>query len=332
VAMNSGISGSAPPPLVSVVTIFKDGERFLSEAIESIVAQTYPRWELLLVDDGSAPPATAIARDYAAREPDRIRYLDHEGHANRGMSASRNLGLAHARGDYVAFLDADDVLVPGTLAHHVAILEAHPEVGTVVGTTENWRSWDHSRDPVRPDSITSHGIAAERVIAGHRLLTLLLRDRAYIQANFAVLSRRQVLQAIGGFEDAFRDLYEDQIFFAKACLASPIYLTSRCAGRYRHHPESACAVADVEQKRAARLRYLLWLGEYLIQTEQTSRRLWSAWAAAVVLVNSRPGALLRHVSNIGWWGRKVLNYARELAIARERHREAPSHRSGNSSI
>jgi glycosyltransferase involved in cell wall biosynthesis len=319
--MNSETSAPLPPALVSVVTIFKDGERFLPEAIESVLGQTYPHWELLLVDDGSAPPATAIARAYAAREPDRIRYMDHEGHANHGMSASRNLGLARACGEYVAFLDADDVLLPGTLAHHVAILNARPDVGTVVGTTENWRSWDHTRSPVRPDSIVSHGIAADRVIPGDELLARLLRDRAYIQANFAVLIRRHVLQATGGFENAFRDLYEDQIFFAKAFLASPIYLTSRCAGRYRQHPESACAVADVEQKRAARIRYLLWLAEYLIETKQTTRRLWSAWAAAVVPLDARPNALVRHVSSVAWWGRKVLDRAREWAITRERHRE-----------
>src|SRR5258706_2880162 len=79
--------------LVSVVVIFLNAERFISEAVESVVAQTYGNWELLLVDDGSNDGSTEIARSYAAKFPDKIRYLEHHGHENRGMSASRNLGI-----------------------------------------------------------------------------------------------------------------------------------------------------------------------------------------------------------------------------------------------
>src|SRR5512147_1824882 len=103
-------------PLVSGVIIFWNAERFLQEAIESVLAQTYPSWELLLVDDGSTDGASEIARSYAARHPERIRYLEHPGHRNRGMSASRNLGLQQSRGALVAFLDSDDVWLPEKLA------------------------------------------------------------------------------------------------------------------------------------------------------------------------------------------------------------------------
>ena len=85
---------TAATPLVSVVMPFLDGIRFLPEAIDSVVTQTYPEWELLLVDDGSTDGSSALARDYARGRPDRIRYLEHAGHANRGKSTSRNLGIA----------------------------------------------------------------------------------------------------------------------------------------------------------------------------------------------------------------------------------------------
>ena len=84
-------------PEVSVTIIFLDEERFLAEAVESVLAQSYTNWELLLVDDGSTDRSTEIARGYALANPDRIRYLEHPGHANRGMSASRNLGVRSAR-------------------------------------------------------------------------------------------------------------------------------------------------------------------------------------------------------------------------------------------
>src|SRR5262245_39269876 len=97
------------PPLISAITIFLNGDRFIREAIESVLAQTYQSWERLLGDDGSTDGSSAIALEYASRFPGRIRYIEHEGHHNRGMSASRNAGIRHARGRYIALLDADDV-------------------------------------------------------------------------------------------------------------------------------------------------------------------------------------------------------------------------------
>ncbi|HUG86498.1 MAG TPA: glycosyltransferase, partial [Euzebya sp.] len=96
-------------PLVSVVVPFYNDGQFLEDAIDSVRAQAFEEWELLLVDDGSTDGSTRVARRAAADHSGRIRYLDHPGHANRGAPASRNRGIAMARGSYVAFLDADDV-------------------------------------------------------------------------------------------------------------------------------------------------------------------------------------------------------------------------------
>src|SRR5262245_36560058 len=95
-------------PLVSVIIIFFDAEQFIKEAIESVFAQTYDAWELLLVDDGSTDGSPAIAERCAKRYSGKVRHLEHGGRQNRGMSASRNLGIANANGEYIAFLDADD--------------------------------------------------------------------------------------------------------------------------------------------------------------------------------------------------------------------------------
>ena len=103
-------------PAVSVIIIFLNEERFLPEAIESVFGQTYTNWELLLIDDGSSDGSVGIARQYARQHPNRVRYLDHEGHRNRGMSASRNFGIQHARGKYIALGDADDVWLPRNTA------------------------------------------------------------------------------------------------------------------------------------------------------------------------------------------------------------------------
>ena len=128
-------------PLVSIIMIFLNGERFIEEAIASVFAQTWPHWELLLVDDGSSDRSPAIAKAWAERRPERVRYLQHADGANHGTGPSRNLGLDHARGEYIAFLDADDVFLPERLARHVAMLEARPEVGAVQSKMLIWHSW-----------------------------------------------------------------------------------------------------------------------------------------------------------------------------------------------
>ena len=130
------------PPRVSTIVIFLDAKRFFEEAIESIIGQDYADWELLLVDDGSADGTADIARRYAEVDPLRIRYLTHPGRENRGMSASRNLGIREARGEYVAFLDADDAWLPGKLAQQVAILDSYPNAAMVYGPTLRWYSWN----------------------------------------------------------------------------------------------------------------------------------------------------------------------------------------------
>src|SRR5262245_11427251 len=94
-------------PLVSVVLNFLNAQQFIEEAIERVFSQTYENWKLLLVDDGSTDKSTAIARRYAAQHPQKVQYLEHEVHQNRGQSAARNLGICNSAGEYIAFLDAD---------------------------------------------------------------------------------------------------------------------------------------------------------------------------------------------------------------------------------
>src|SRR6266542_3309857 len=111
-AESIGTQVMPPGLLVSVVVPFWNASAFLEEAIASVFAQTFQSWELLLIDDGSSDGSTEIAKRYAERFPGRVRYFEHERHANRGVAASRNLGVRHAKGPYIAFLDADDVWLP----------------------------------------------------------------------------------------------------------------------------------------------------------------------------------------------------------------------------
>ena len=202
-------------PRVSVITIFLNAERFIAEAIDSVLAQEFRDFELILVDDGSTQGCTAIAHDYARRYAPIVRCLEHEGHENRGMSASRNLGLSAARGEFVAFIDADDVWLPAKLAEQVAIMDANPGLGMVCGAARYWYSWDGGEDAI----IRTGHIANAVIPPPEAAVALYPLGEAAAPCPSDLLLRRDVVTALGGFEEHFtgpRQLYEDQAFLGEA--------------------------------------------------------------------------------------------------------------------
>lgn len=256
--------GSTIEHVVSVITIFHDAERFLEEAIASVLAQTYPNWELLLVDDGSTDGSTAIAKAHAQRLPERIRYLAHAGHENRGMSASRNLGLRDARGEYVAWLDADDVYRPEKLERQVALLKAHPEASMVYGATTHWYTW--AAGETRQDVPRRLGVPPDTLVQPPELVIRYLRGTAQTPGTCGVLVRCDVARQLGGFDERFRGMYEDQVFFCKIGLETPVWVESGQWDLYRQHPDSHSRRMDAagEWSRAgdpnvATQRFLEWL-------------------------------------------------------------------------
>lgn len=112
------------PERVSVIVPVFNGVRFLAEAIESVLRQTAPPLELLVVDDGSSDGSAALARGFAG-----VTVIE-RGHA--GVSAARNVGVAAARGTHLAFLDADDEWAPEKLERQLALLRDEPSAGLAV--------------------------------------------------------------------------------------------------------------------------------------------------------------------------------------------------------
>ena len=248
-------------PVVSVVIIFLDPGPFLEEAIESVRQQTFRNWELLLVDDGSSDGSSEVARLAAEAEPHRVRYLEHAKHANRGMSASRNLGCLHARGTYVTFLDADDVLRPQALETLLSTLRTAPRAAMAYGPVEYWYSWAGPR-AARGDFVQRLGVAAPALIEPPALLLRFLRRRA--SAPSGMMVRADVIREVRGFEDAFRGMYEDQAFCAKVCLRRPVVTTAACVYRYRQHPGTSSSRAYRSgEPDFGRTSFLQWLGGYL---------------------------------------------------------------------
>lgn len=112
---------------VSIVLPVFNCADYLAHAVESVILQTMDSWELLIVDDGSKDDSARIATRYATGN-DRIQLVRHPGDENRGVAASRKLGVDCARGEFVAFLDADDCFRKDKLERQLAIMREHPEV------------------------------------------------------------------------------------------------------------------------------------------------------------------------------------------------------------
>ncbi len=268
------MSGQAE--LVSVVVNFLNAERFLEEAIASVHAQTYRTWELLLVDDGSTDASTEIARRHAKRDAERVRYLEHPGHENKGASAARNLGIAQARGELIAFLDADDVWLPNRLERGVELLRRHPEADMVYGESEYWCSWDAGHGPCR-DRVQPHGFRADRVVQAPELLIRYLTNRAAVPCPTSMTLRSRAARDSGGFIESFRGMNDDQAFLARFCLYHDVYVAHECWDRYRQHDASLCATAARRGEVArARQHYLAWLRAFLAESGLRGTRVWDA--------------------------------------------------------
>jgi glycosyltransferase involved in cell wall biosynthesis len=269
--VGSGVT-SGTQPLVSCIIIFLDEEKYLAEAIQSVLAQTYENWELILVDDGSSDRSAEIAREYVARRPDRIRYLTHPKGMNCGMSASRNLGLRDARGLFVAFLDGDDIWYPDKLERQIELLNEHPDAVMVSGASLYWRSWEAdnpSGDRVVPvgqvPGADGSSLRQDQLYAAGTLMKELYPlGRGTTPSSSGMMIRRDTALAVGGFEPSFRGLFEDQVFLAKVLLAGPAYVSQTIFDRYRQHGESCSSVTrNPSERNHLRRRYLGWLKGYL---------------------------------------------------------------------
>ncbi|HKC23928.1 MAG TPA: glycosyltransferase, partial [Thermoanaerobaculia bacterium] len=315
-------------PRVSVIVPFLNAGKFLAAAIESVLAQKTEDWELLLVDDGSKDGSGGTARSYADRHPGKIRVLEHPGHVNLGVCASRNLGVREARGDLVALLDADDVWLPEKLREQVAILDAHPSAAMVYGHSKYWRSWMEGAGGSAADHTPALGVELDRV---HEPPTLALRlyplAKGTAPCPSDLLLRKELVERIGGFEERFHreyQLYEDQAFLSKVYLNAAVYVSSRTWDLYRIHPAS-CDAAVIGSGRYHEVRrfFLEWLEGYYRDHGIADPALRAALGRALFPYRhpllERVGRMrdLR-VADVGSWARDRLASARVPRVGRVR--------------
>ncbi|MDR4508965.1 MAG: glycosyltransferase family 2 protein [Candidatus Brocadiaceae bacterium] len=329
-------------PQVSVIIPFFNASKYIKEAIESVLSQSYANWELILVNDGSTDSSSDIVFPYVSRHRDRMKILSHVGLTNRGTSASRNLGIKHARGNLLGFLDADDVWKDNFLEYHVSIFDQYPEISMSYGPGLWWHSWEPEKHGQKRDYVQDLGIKADRIVEPRALTELYLDNTGAVPAPSGVLFNREMMNQVGNWEEAFTGMCDDQAVYAKVCLRFSAYVSSKCLYYYRQHEHSLCSMW-VRQWGCYKSRepYLAWLTlyfSYKVSASDTllkkvSAHLWSVrlalalekfpslfdiegWIKKIYQIISTFMKLAKHTGSYFSSNRKVLNVIKKR-IARK---------------
>ena len=249
---------------VSVIIPAYNGDRYIAEAIDGVLSQTFSEYEVIVVDDGSTDDTSQIARQYG----DRVNYLSQ---ANQGVAASRNLGLAAARGEYIAFLDQDDVFFPHKLSAQVALLDEDPnlgivnsgwqivdEVGTVKAAVQPWQQI--------PDLSCANLIIWKPVFLG------------------AMLFRRSWLERSGGFDSTLSQTPDVDLVMRLAMMGCPAAWVEQTTVKYRQHEANASKNTLLQARELNEITSRFFasskLSPEIKNLESRSRYqslIWSAW-------------------------------------------------------
>jgi glycosyltransferase involved in cell wall biosynthesis len=321
---SSGVSG-----LVSVIMPVFNGERFLRQAIESVFAQTYRNWELIAVNDGSTDGSAAILADYGAK----IRVFHHQ--ENLGAASARNRAIFAARGEWLAFLDQDDLWAPDKLQRQ---LEAVAPGDTAISTEA--RVIDENGAVIRP--IFSHGDNLEHSTLARTItlnpiyvLTVLIRRQAVLEVGALDAENRygtdewQLWMRLLARGHRFRFLPEVLASYRvhpgntsgdhTSMMRGELFALRRVHKEMRFHGADLRVYRDKAQKHCFNLAWDLWdrsrsgpaRGQFL-RAAMHGPMSWRAWlCAACTLLPGRLGwRWLRRLAGPrsmpamqkGWWG------------------------------
>ena len=216
-------------PLVSIIVPAYNGEKYLRESLDSILAQTYPRTEVLVMDDASTDGTPKILESYC----DRVRVVRQP--QNRGIYGNANDGIAMARGEYIAVYHADDVYLPTIVEREVEFLEKYPEAGAVFGKVIFIDGWGRElkRPELRPE------VRGSRPLDFAVVFNALLNHMNYFLTCPTAMVRASVYQDVGVYRDEeFRNTSDMEMWlriarrYAVGVLDEPLI-------RYRHFHDSS---------------------------------------------------------------------------------------------
>ncbi|GAB3224702.1 hypothetical protein GCM10027346_05140 [Hymenobacter seoulensis] len=229
----SELSANSPLPLVSIVATCYNHAPFLRPALDSILAQTYPNIEVVLLDNASTDGSAAILQEYAARYPHWHLQLLPE---NIGLCRAFNLGYRRTSGEFVVDFATDDVLLPERLTQQVALFQQlPPHVGVVYSDAELIdEQGRHLRYHIRREN----GRLFPQPASGEVFAEVL---RRYFISTPTMLMRRATLDALGGFDETL--YYEDFDFWVRAARDWHFQFLDAVTTQKRKHPQAMSGTA-----------------------------------------------------------------------------------------
>ena len=223
--------------LVSVVIPCYNHAEFLAHAIESVLAQTYSNFELIVVDDGSTDDTAEVVRRYSP-----VHYAYQE---NAGRSSARNTGLLESRGEFLVFLDADDRLLPNALETGINCMHEHPECAFVSG---HCRVID-SNGAILPSPRQRH--------VKHEHYLRLLRGGSYIWCPAVALFQRKVFDFVHGFDSALMPV-EDYDLYLRITKDFPVHSHNQVIAEYRQHRSNTSRDVSAMERAALAAHEAQW--------------------------------------------------------------------------
>ncbi len=206
-------------PMISVVLPVHNCPDYISEAIKSILNQTFENFEFIIIDDGSTDNTTEIARTFA---DSRIRFFQQE---NQGLAATLNRGIELAKGKYIARQDQDDISLPERFSRQAAYLDAHPNCGLVGTWAEIWEGEKKSE--------RAHRHPSDNVTLQYELLF----NNPFVHSS--VMLRKSALEQVGGYStDSERQPPEDYELWSRIARCYQVANIPEILMIYREIPRS----------------------------------------------------------------------------------------------
>ncbi len=296
---------------ISVIIPCYNQGQYLAEAIDSVLAQHRADAEIIVVNDGSPDHTADVARAYG----DRIVYIEQE---NRGFSGARNTGIRAARGDYVAFLDSDDVYLPGTLDTLAAYLDTHPDTALVCGEAILW------------DGIQELGLKSRRSGRPQHPANFRWETINFTPTPSTTMVRRAIFMEIGLFDEGLKRAAEDWLLGVRVARRYPMTFLPEPLLYYRLHGANATAdpaIIDTSNRYAARV--IVDSPEFAEYPAFFRARLLYYRAATAWRFESKPAVLAflaraavtdPHQLGYGW---TVINKGLRRALSRRRQAATP---------
>jgi len=244
-------------PLVSILIPCHNAAPWLAQALESALAQTWSHQEIIVVDDGSSDDSAALARTFVPRG---IRLIEQ---TNRGASAARNTALAAAQGDYFQFLDADDLLAPGKLAHQMKLAAATASADVVLGGTWSRFTRTPADADFTPQPLCADAAPIDWVVAKF--------EQNAMMHPAAWLTPRALAERAGPWDESL-SLDDDGEYFTRVVLASQgVRFCREAVSYYRSGLPGSLSGAKSERAWASAFRSLELSSGRLLAREDTLR-------------------------------------------------------------